>query len=163
MAARSLIEWRDADEAMDSGFAGEQAEGVFTFELDGGVFDAGLFAGRFVEDGGAKAFALGPSQIHAKQDGGPVLGFGAASAGLDGHDGVEVIVFAGEQRLRFEFRNVFVGGIEFAIELLEQIVFLLGVALFAREVDVGFDVAGDGVELRFGGDLVFGFLALAQN
>ena len=56
------------------------------------------------------AFAFRPAQIHAQQHGGPVLRLGAAGAGLDGHDGVEVIGFAGEQRPGFQFADVVFGG-----------------------------------------------------
>src|SRR5262249_13991042 len=48
VAARSLIEGRDAHEAMHAGFPGKQTVGVFTAELNGGVFDARFFARRFV-------------------------------------------------------------------------------------------------------------------
>src|SRR5882724_2919893 len=48
VAAGGLVERGDADETMDAGFAGEQAVGVFAFELDGGVCYAGFCAGSFV-------------------------------------------------------------------------------------------------------------------
>jgi len=40
---------------------------------------------------------------------------------------------------------------------------LFDVGLFLRQMDVGFDVAGEGGELLVGGDLFFSALAFAQN
>jgi hypothetical protein len=44
-----------------------------------------------------------------------------------------VIGFAGEQRLRFEFRDETLSAGELAIEIFQQIVALLGVGLFGRQ------------------------------
>ena len=119
--------------------------------------------GSFVQDDRVHLLALRPAQIHAQQNGGPVLRLRAAGAGLDGHDGVQVIVFAGEQRLRFEFGDIRFGVVQFAIEIFQQLVALLGVGFFLREIDVGFDVFGNGGEFFVGADLVFGAFAVAQN
>jgi hypothetical protein len=91
------------------------------------------------------------------------LGLCAACAGLDGHNGVEVIVLAGEERLGFEFGDVGIRGGEFAVQLFQQIVFLLRVGLFQREIDVRLDVPGDGGEFFIRGDLLFGALAVTEN
>jgi hypothetical protein len=163
VAARGLIERRDSNEAVDAGFAGEQAVGIFAGELNGRGLDAGLFAGSLVKDLRAHVFALCPTEIHAKEDGSPVLRFGAACAGLNGHDGVEVVVFAGEERLGFEFGDVSVGSGKFAVELSQQVIFLLCVSFFQREIDVRLDIAGGGSELSVGGNLLFGTFALAEN
>src|SRR5713101_9107179 len=80
VAARCLVKRRNADEAVHARFADQHAISVFTGELDGGVLDPSFFAGSFIEHDGAHAFALGPAQIHAQQDGSPVLRFGAAGA-----------------------------------------------------------------------------------
>ena len=106
VATGGLVERGDADETVDAGFSGEQTVGVFAFELDGGGLDAGFFAGGFVEDYGVHAFALGPTEVHPEEDAGPVLRFGAACTGLDGHDGIEVVGLAGEQRAGFLFGYV---------------------------------------------------------
>ena len=66
------------------------------------------------------ALTFRPTQIHAQKHGCPVLRFRATGAGLDGHDGVEVIVFAGEQRLRFELANVSIGSGQFPAEVLQK-------------------------------------------
>ncbi len=146
MAARGLVERRNAHQAMHAAFAGEHAVGVFAFDLHGGGLDARFFAGRGIEDRGAKALFLGPAQIHAQKHFGPVLRFGAAGAGLDGDDGVQAVGFAGEQRFRFELGEIGVGGGEFLGEIFEERVALRVVVLFLREMDIGLDVADLAVE-----------------
>ena len=148
---------------MYAGFADEHAIGVLTGKLDGGVLYAGFLAGSLIENNCAHTLALGPAQIHAQQDGSPVLRLGAAGAGLDGHDGVEVIAFTGEERFRFQVSDVTFRGVELAIQLLEQIVALLGIGFFLREMDVRIEIAGKRSELFVGGYLIFGALAIAQD
>ena len=86
-----------------------------------------------------------------------------ARAGLDGHDGVEMISFSGEERLGFQFGDVGIGGVEFAVQVFQQVVLLFDVGFFLCEMDVRLDVAGDGGELLVRGNLFFGSLPLAQN
>src|ERR1700722_1631530 len=102
VAAGGLIERRNAHEAVYTSLAGQQSVGVFTRELDGRGLDARLFAGSLIKDRRVYAFAFCPAQVHAQEHGGPILRFGAAGARLDGHDGVEMIGFAGEKRPGFQ-------------------------------------------------------------
>jgi hypothetical protein len=95
---------------MNARFADQHAIGIFTGELYGGVLYAGFFAWSLVEHDCAHALALRPSKVHAEKDGGPVLRFGAPGAGLDGHNGVEMIAFAREQRFGFEIGDVIFRG-----------------------------------------------------
>ena len=88
---------------------------------------------------------------------------GAPCAGLDGHDGVEVIVFAGQQRLGFQLGDVGIGGGKFAVQLFQQVILLFGVGFFLGEIDVSLDIAGDGGEFFIRGDLLFGTFPVAQN
>jgi len=74
-----------------------------------------------------------------------------------------VIVFAGEQRLRFELSNVALCDAELTIELFQKIVALIGVGFFLRQVDVRVEVTGKSGELLIRADAVFGALALAKN
>jgi len=74
-----------------------------------------------------------------------------------------VIVFPREKRFRFQFGDVSIRSVELPIQLLEQIVLLLDVGLFLREMNVGFDVAGERRELFVRGNLFFGALTLAEN
>jgi hypothetical protein len=74
-----------------------------------------------------------------------------------------MIAFAGKQGLGFQVGDVIFGVAKLAVEFLEQIVALLGVGFFLREVDVGVQVAGKRSELFVGSDLFFGALAIAQD
>jgi hypothetical protein len=74
-----------------------------------------------------------------------------------------VVIFAGEQRFGFEFRDVGFGAVEFAIDVFQEVVALIGVGFFLREIDVGLDVFGNRGELVVGADLVFGAFAVAEN
>ena len=140
VAARGLIERGDSNETVNSGFASEKAVGIFVGELDGGRFDASFLAGCLIEDGSGHTATLGPSQVHAKKDGSPILGFRPPRARLDGHDGVEMIGLTGEKRPGFQFGDVGIGGVKFAVQLFQEIVLLLDVGFFLDEMDVGLDV-----------------------
>ena len=83
------------------------------------------------------SFSLRPAQIHAQQHFRPVLRFHAARAGLDGHDGVEAVVFAGEQRDRFQFRDVFIGGVDLALGVAQERIALRDVVLFLGQMEIG--------------------------
>src|SRR6516225_7660920 len=107
--ASGLVKGRNPDQAVNAGFAREQAVGILPTELNRGVLDAGFFTGSLVENRGVESSALSPAKIHAQEDGSPVLGLRAAGTGLDGHDGVEVIVLAGEQCAGFELADIRVG------------------------------------------------------
>ncbi len=74
-----------------------------------------------------------------------------------------MIVLSGKKRFRFEFGDVGIGGVELSVEFFEEIVFLLDVGFFLGEMDIGFDVAGEGGELFVRGNLFFGALAVAEN
>jgi hypothetical protein len=131
--------------------------------LNGCGLEARFFSRRLVEDFGAHALAFRPSQIHAKKDGSPILRLGAASAGLDGHNGVEVVSLSGEERPGLEFGDVSVRGVDLPVQLFQQVVLLLDVGLFLGEMDVRLDVAGDGRELLVRGNVLFGALPFAEN
>jgi hypothetical protein len=74
-----------------------------------------------------------------------------------------VIVFAGEQRPSFKFGDESIRCGEFAVELLQQVVFLLRVGFFLRKMNIGLDVAVDGGELFIGGNLLFRAFPVAEN
>jgi hypothetical protein len=129
VAASGLVEGRNTDQAMDAAFAGEHAVGVFTFDLDCGGFYAGFFAGGGIQDGGAKTLLFGPAQIHAQKHFGPVLRLGATGAWLYGDDGVEAVVFSGEESLRFQVGDVSIGGGDFFGYIFQERI-ALGVVFF---------------------------------
>jgi len=163
VAPRRLVERRDSNETVNSGFSSEKTISIFARELDRGRFDARFFSGGLVEERGGHSSSLRPSQVHAKKDGSPILRFRPARAWLDGHDGIEVIGLSGEQRPGFQFGDVGIRGVELPVQLLQQIVLLFDVGLFLSEMDVGLGVAGDGRELFVCGNLFFGTLALTEN
>jgi hypothetical protein len=74
-----------------------------------------------------------------------------------------VVAFPGEQRLGFQIGDVSFRGAELAIQLLEQIVALLGIGFFLSEMNVSVEVAGKRSELFVGSDLIFRALAIAQD
>jgi hypothetical protein len=61
---------------------------------------------------------------------GPILGFGAAGAGLDGEDGVGVVGFAGEQHGSLKRGGIFFRSVEFAGDFGDQGFALRGVGFF---------------------------------
>src|SRR5690606_21181131 len=77
------VEGALAHQAVHAGLGAQQAVGVFAFEFDGGRFDARDFAFGFLEDLGLEVLAFAVVQVLAQQHGSPVLGLGAAGAGLD--------------------------------------------------------------------------------
>jgi hypothetical protein len=74
-----------------------------------------------------------------------------------------VIGLAGEQGFGFEFGDVGIGGVEFAVEFFQEIVFLLDVGFFLGEMDIGLDVAGRRGEFFVSGNLLFGALAISED
>ena len=56
------------------------------------------------------AVLLGPAQVHAQQHLGPVLRLGAAGPGVDGHDGVLLVVRAGELELQLQLAELVLRG-----------------------------------------------------
>jgi hypothetical protein len=104
-----------------------------------------------------------PAEVHAEEHFGPVLGFGAAGARLYGDDGVEAIVFTGEQGSGFQLGDVGIGGGDFFGDVFEERIALGVVFFFLRQAQVGFDIALFGVESYFGVYAVFDDFALLQG
>ena len=73
VAALGGVEGRDADEAMDAGFAAEQTEGEVAGDGEGGGLDAGLVAVLDFVDLDLEVLALAPADVHAHEHLGPVL------------------------------------------------------------------------------------------
>jgi len=74
-----------------------------------------------------------------------------------------MIGLSGEERLGFQFGDVGIGGVQLFVEFFQQIILLIDVGFLLGEIDVGFDVAGNGREFFVGGNLFFGTLAIAKN
>ncbi len=74
-----------------------------------------------------------------------------------------MIGLSGEKRLGFQFGDVGIGSVEFAVQFFQQIVLLLDVGFFLSEMDVRLDISGDGSEFVIRVNLLFGALAVAEN
>ena len=68
----------------------------------GGVADAGLLAVLPLEQLDRVAVLLGPQRVHAQQHLGPIVGVGAAVAGVDRKDRAGRVVPAVEERFELE-------------------------------------------------------------
>src|ERR1044072_3742508 len=106
MPPRRLIEWRDADEAVNAGFGSQQAVGVFTFDSECNALQSCFLAWLILEHFSFEAALLAPLEIHAQQHLGPVLRLRAARARMNGANSVAPIVVAGEQHFRFGLAQV---------------------------------------------------------
>jgi hypothetical protein len=105
------VEGALADEAVDAGFGAQEAVGVFAADLDRGALDAGHFAFGFFEQFDLETLALAIAQVHPFEHAGPVLGFGAAGAGLDFDEARVAVHRVVEHAAEFEFADaVFKGG-----------------------------------------------------
>ena len=96
------VEGRDAHQSVHSALRLEVAVGIVALELDGGALDAGLISLHKLGHGHLVAVALAPAHIHAHQHRTPVVGFGAACAGIDGEHRSEVVALLAEHVLELE-------------------------------------------------------------
>ena len=74
-----------------------------------------------------------------------------------------MIAFAGEQRLGFQIGDIRFRVAQLAIQLFQQVIALLSVGFFQRQVDIRIQVAGQRREFVIRRDLIFGALAIPQN
>lgn len=107
MAALVGIKGRDPDQPVDTRFLAKVSERKITLHPDGDTLYPGLLSRHRVEDLGFIAFAFGVSQVHPQEHLGPVLGFGPASAGMDGEESVTVVVLFEKKSLEFSLFEAF--------------------------------------------------------
>ena len=98
LAAGVRVERGNAHQTVDAVLALEIAVGVLALDHDRRALDAGLVAVEIVQHLELEAVLVRPLHIHAVEHLRPVLRLGAARAGVEGQNGVAVIVLAGEQR-----------------------------------------------------------------
>ena len=94
LAAVGGVEGRQAHEPVHALLGAEQAVGVLAGGPERGRLDARLLPRAGLEQLDLEAAPLGPAHQHAQDHLGPVLGVGAAGAGVDGHEGVAGVVAA---------------------------------------------------------------------
>ena len=82
-------------------FAFEQAEYGVAADAQGGAFNARLFSWLQVQHFALHTLGIGPAHIHAHDHFRPVLGIGAARAGMDIHNGVHAVFFRAQQQAHF--------------------------------------------------------------
>ena len=102
LAAVLGVERRDAHQPVHAPLGGQQPEGVAAAHDERGRHEPGLLALGGLLDLDGEAPALGPPGVHAQHHLGPVLGVGAAGAGVDLGHRVAVVVLPGEQRPQLE-------------------------------------------------------------
>src|SRR3989442_9610610 len=96
------VERRDAHQAVHAGLAAQEAVSVLAGDLDRHRLDPGLLPRQQIDDLGLEAVALAPPEVHAHEHLGPVLGLGAAGAGVDAEDGRLAVVRTREHDLELE-------------------------------------------------------------
>ena len=87
----------DPDQPVHAVLTLEVAVGILTLDGNGGALEAGLVAVQVVQRLAHVAVALRPAGVHAEEHLRPVLGLGAARAGVKGEDGIGAVILAGEQ------------------------------------------------------------------
>ena len=107
--AVARIEGRFAHQAVDAGLGAEPTISVGAADLDGGAFDAGDFAVVLIDQFEFKAAVFAPFQVHPQEHRRPVLGFGAAGAGLDVKIGVVAVFLAVEHAREFQIADAATG------------------------------------------------------
>ena len=96
------VERADSDQAVDAGLALEVAVGHRAAHGDRRAVDARLLVVLAVEQLDVVVVLLGPGDVHPQEHLGPVVGVGAAVAGIDGEDGRVGVERAAQQGLDLE-------------------------------------------------------------
>ena len=126
LAAVGGVERREPDEPVDALLGAVEAVGVLALDAEGGGLDAGLLPRARLQQLDLEAAPLGPAHLHPQHHLGPVLGVGAARAGVDGHERVAGVVGAGEQALLLERREARLDRAERLLDLGGELRVLLG-------------------------------------
>ena len=120
------VEGTDPHQAMDAGFSLQVAVSHRAANGHRGAVDAGFFVVLAVQQFDLVAAILGPLDVHPQQHLGPIVGVGAAVAGVDGEDGPFVVVRTAEQGLGFQLDHLPLQRSQFLLQLAFQRGVLLG-------------------------------------
>ena len=142
LAAVGGVERRQAHEPVHALLGGVEAVGVLAARAERGGLDARLLPRGGLQQLDLEAAPLGPAHHHPQHHLGPVLGVGAARAGVDGHERVAGVVLAGEQALLLERGEARLDGGERLLELGRELRVLVG------ELDEPLEVLGVALQLR---------------
>ena len=96
------VEGADPHEAVNAVLALEIAVGHRAADGDRGAVDAGHFVVLAVQQFGRVVVIAGPGRVHPQEHLGPVVGVGAAVAGVDRQQGRIVVQRAVQERLRLQ-------------------------------------------------------------
>ena len=130
MPARVGIERRYPHQPVHAGLGLQPAIGVVAADLDGGGFDAGLFALRLFQIFDLEAVLFGPARVHAQQHRGPVLALGAAGAGMNLEIGIEAVGLARQQRFELAAGDFLLQVFQRGLGLGDDALVVLGFAEF---------------------------------
>ena len=139
---------------MDAVFALQEAIGILALDRDGSGLDAGLVAFLIVQDLIDKAVALSPAGVHPVEHLGPVLGLGAAGAGVELQNSIGVVVLAGEQGGHPGLLHPFLQLGKLAFQFLQNV----GVVLLLAHLAQGGQIFPGGDQLLLPCDLVLKLL-----
>ena len=142
------------DQPVDAVLAFQQAVGVLPLDGDGRGLDARLVPVLVVQDLIGEIVALGPAGVHPVEHLGPVLGLGAAGAGVEGEDGAVAVVLPGEESGHPGLLDLLLQGLEALLQLGEELLVLRLLAHLAQ----GRQVLPLGHQLVLAGDLVLQLL-----
>ena len=132
------VEGTDAHQAVHAGFALQVAVGHRTAKGQGRALNAGDDVVLAVENLHLVAALLGPVDVHAQQHFGPIVGVGAAVAGINGKDGPLGVEGAVEQPLELQFAEELFEAFDFAGHLAGER------AIFAGHVHQHAQIVGRG-------------------
>jgi hypothetical protein len=128
---------RDAHQAVHAALGAQVAVRVLAAHLERGGLDPRLLALLLVEELHVEAVALAPAVVHAEEHLGPVLAFGAAGAGVHGHQGVAEVVGALEHVLELQRLQLAPDPLDLRGDLLQHPFILLHLEEVEHLVGVG--------------------------
>jgi hypothetical protein len=162
MAAAGRVERRFAHQAMHAGLGAQETVGIFAFDLQRRGLDAGDLALGLFHHLDLEALALAIAQVLAQQHRCPVLGFGAAGAGLDIDEAVVGVHRVGKHAPEFQRFDLLAQRFGIGLDRLQRVV----VVFLARHVEQIAGIAQSGIDFSEGVDHAFErllFLAQCQR
>ena len=120
------VEGRQADQTVNPLLAGVQPVGVLASDQERRGLDPRLLPRRDLQQLHSEPALLSPAHLHAQQHLRPVLGVGAARAGIDGDQRVARVVATGEHALLLQLGQALLHRAHLLLQLALQLWILLG-------------------------------------